>query len=41
VTGTVDTQSDRITALTVTRSTLRVRGVVDDLRIAAPAVSAK
>ena len=40
LTGTVDNQSDRITALTVTRSTLGVRGLVDDLRIAAPAVSA-
>jgi hypothetical protein len=31
LTGTVDNQSDRITALTVTRSTHGVRGLVDDL----------
>ncbi len=40
LTGTVDSQSDRITALTVTRSTLGVRGLVDDLKVA-PSVSAK
>jgi osmotically-inducible protein OsmY len=39
--GTVNSQSDRITALTMTRSTQGVRGLVDDLRISAPAVSAK
>ena len=39
LTGTVDSQSDRITALTVTRSTMGVRGLVDDLKIT-PAVSA-
>jgi osmotically-inducible protein OsmY len=41
LTGSVDTQSDRITALTVTRSTIGVRGLVDDLRIATRDVSAK
>jgi osmotically-inducible protein OsmY len=35
LTGTVDSQSDRITALTVTRSTLGVRGLVDDLKVVA------
>jgi len=33
LTGSVDTQSDRITALTVTRSTQGVRGLVDDLKV--------
>jgi len=41
LTGTVDNQSDRITALTVTRSTSGVRGLVDDLKITTPAVSSK
>ena len=41
LTGTVDSQSDRITALTVTRSTLGVRGLVDDLKVSTPSVSAK
>jgi len=40
LTGSVDNQSDRITALTVTRSTMGVRGLVDDLKIVLPAVSA-
>lgn len=41
LTGTVDNQSDRIIALTVTRSTSGVRGLVDDLKIARPTASAK
>jgi hypothetical protein len=41
LTGSVETQSDRITALTVTRATSGVRGLVDDLKIAVPSVSSK
>jgi len=41
LTGSVGTQSDRITALTVTRSTAGVRGLVDDLKITTPSVSSK
>ena len=41
LTGLVNNQSDRITALTVTRSTTGVRGIVDDLKIGTPAVGAK
>ncbi len=36
VTGSVDNQSDRITALTVARSTTGVRGLVDDLKVIPP-----
>jgi hyperosmotically inducible protein len=41
LTGSVDNQSDRITALTVARSTSGVRGLVDDLKIVRPTVSSK
>ena len=41
LTGSVGNQSDRITALTVTRSTMGVRGLVDDLKVATPPVSSK
>ena len=36
ITGSVDNQSDRITALTVARSTTGVRGLVDDLKVSPP-----
>ncbi len=41
LTGTVDSQSDRITALTVTRATHGVRGLVDDLKVVPPSVTSK
>jgi hyperosmotically inducible protein len=41
LTGTVKSQSDRLTALTLTRSTNGVSGLVDDLKIAPPSVSAR
>ena len=41
LTGTVDNQSDRITALTVTRSTHGVRGLVDDLKVVPPSMTSK
>jgi osmotically-inducible protein OsmY len=40
LTGSVESQSDRITALTVTRATTGVRGLVDDLKVVPPSVSA-
>jgi len=41
LTGTVPSRSDHVTALTVTRSTSGVKKVIDDLKLAAPAVSAR
>ena len=41
LTGSVGNQSDRITALTVARSTTGVRGLVDDLKVGTPPVSSK
>ena len=41
LTGTVDTRGDQVAALTVARSTDGVRRVIDDLRVASPAVSAR
>lgn len=41
LTGTVKSQSDRLTALTLTRSTYGVRSMVDDLKVEVPAVSAR
>jgi len=41
LTGTVDTRGDQVAALTVARSTDGVRRVIDDLRLASPAVSAR
>jgi hyperosmotically inducible protein len=40
LTGTVENQSDRITALTVARSTLGVRSLVDDLKVVPPSMTA-
>jgi hyperosmotically inducible protein len=41
LTGSVDSQSDRITALTVTRATHGVRGLVDDLKVVPPTTSSR
>ncbi len=41
LTGTVNSRSDQITALTVARSTAGVVRVIDDLRFEPPAVSAR
>jgi osmotically-inducible protein OsmY len=41
LTGTVESQSDRITALTVTRATHGVRGLVDDLKVVPPSMTSK
>jgi hyperosmotically inducible protein len=41
LTGTVNSRSDQVTALTVTRSTAGVVRVIDELRLETPAVSAR
>jgi hyperosmotically inducible protein len=41
LTGDVRSQSDRLTALTVTRATQGVRGLVDDLKLEPPSVSSR
>jgi osmotically-inducible protein OsmY len=41
LTGTVSSQSDRLVALRLARSTAGVRGVIDDLRFQAPSVSSR
>jgi len=41
LTGSVDSQSDRMTALTVARATSGVRAVLDELKLAPPAVGSR
>jgi hyperosmotically inducible protein len=41
LTGTVPNRGDHVTALTVTRSTAGVKKVIDDLKLATPAASAR
>ena len=41
LTGSVDSQSDRMTALTVARATSGVRAVLDELKLEPPAVGAR
>jgi osmotically-inducible protein OsmY len=41
LTGNVESQSDRLTALTIARATSGVRAVIDDLKLSPPAVSAR
>jgi osmotically-inducible protein OsmY len=41
LTGTVKSRRDQVTALTVARTTDGVKKVIDDLRLDAPAVSAR
>ena len=41
LTGDIKSQSDRLTALTVTRATEGVRGLVDDLKLEPPSVSSR
>jgi len=41
ISGSVQSRSDQVAALTVARSTMGVRRVIDDLRLEPPAVSAR